>query len=286
VQPTPKSLVLDLLSSLRGRPMPVRALVAAGEVFGISAESIRVALVRLCGHGTIARNERGQYRLAPAAEPVQRHVAAWTRTEERVVPWRGGWIGVHTAGLARADRTRARRRDRALQFLGFRPLDPHLFVRPDNLKGGVGAVRAELQALGLDGDALVFVLADLDAATEARARALWDAEALRRSYRMTSAALARSAARLDRMPEREAMVESFVLGGRTLRQLVLDPLLPEPIVPSRERAALVEAMRAYDRLGRASWRGFLRSHGAPHLQTPRTAVAARWPEVAGSGVAA
>ncbi len=278
MQPTPRSLILDLLSSLRGQAMPVRALVAAGGVFGISAESIRVALVRLCGRGTIERTERSTYRIAPAAQPVQQHVAAWTRTEERLVPWRGGWVGAYAGGLERADRTRVRRRERALQFLGFRALEPHLFVRPDNLQGGVDAVRAELQALGLEPAALVFAMAQLDPTAERRARALWDGRALDRGYRETRAALARSAARLERMPAREAMVESFVLGGQVIRQLALDPLLPEPIVAAGERAALVDAMRQYDRLGRACWRAFMRSHGAPHLQTPRTAVAARWPQ--------
>jgi len=286
VHPTAKSLTLDLLSSLRGQPMPVRALVAAAAVFGISAESMRVALVRLCSRGTIERNERGQYRIAPAAQPVQAHVASWTRTEERLVPWRGGWIGVHTAGLERGDRARVRRRERALQFLGLRPLDAHLFVRPDNLKGGVDAARGELQALGLEPTALVFAIAQLDPTAEARARALWDGKALGRGYRATCAALERSAARLEHTPAQRAMVESFLLGGQAIRQLALDPLLPEPIVAAGERAALVEALRAYDRLGRAHWRGFMTSHGAPHLQTPRTAVAAGWPQHSGTGVVA
>jgi phenylacetic acid degradation operon negative regulatory protein len=260
--------------------MPVRALVAAGDVFSISAESIRVALVRLCAKATIERNERGLYRMAAAAQPVQAHVAAWTRTEERLVPWRGGWIGVHTAGLERGDRSAVRRRERALQFLGLRALDAHLFVRPDNLRGGADALRAELHGLGLDPAALVFAIAELDAAADARARALWNGAALCRAYRESCAALTRSSAHLERLPEREAMVESFVLGGRAIRQLALDPLLPQPIVPAGARAALVEAMRQYDRLGRACWRSFMKAHGAPHLQTPRTAVAARWPQSA------
>jgi len=283
VRPTPKSLILDLLSSLRGRAMPVRALVAAAELFDISPESIRVALVRLRDHGTIERNDRGQYRLAPAAAPVQRHVIGWTRTEARLVAWTGGWIGVHTAGLERGDRTAVRRGEQALRLLGFRPLAAHLHVRPDNLNGGVDAVRIALCDLGLDRAALVFHLDALDATTEAHARALWDGERLCDGYRAMRADLERSAARLDALPEREAMVESFVLGGQAIRQLAHDPLLPEPIVPAGERAAVVETMRVYDRLGRARWRPFLHAHGAPHLQTPRTASAAGWPERAAGG---
>ena len=286
MQPTARSLILDLLSSLRGQPMPVRALVAAGAMFGISSESLRVALVRLCSRGTVERNERGQYRIAAAAQAVQAHVAAWTRTGERLVPWRGGWIGVHTAGLERGDRARLRRRTRALQFLGFRTLAAHLFVRPDNFRGGVDAVRRDLLALGLDAAALVFAIAQLDPAAETRARRLWNGAALCRSYAQTRAALARSAARLDGLPTHAAMVESFVLGGQAIRQLALDPLLPEPIVAAAARAALVDTMREYDRLGRACWRSFMKAHGAPHLQAPRTAVAAQWPPHAATGAVA
>jgi phenylacetic acid degradation operon negative regulatory protein len=64
------------------------------------------------------------------------------------------------------------------------------------------------------------------------------------------------------------MVESFLLGGRVLRQLVLDPLLPEAILPVAERQHLVEAMRRYDRFGRGAWAGFLGEFDVPHLRTP------------------
>jgi hypothetical protein len=82
------------------------------------------------------------------------------------------------------------------------------------------------------------------------------------------------------------MVESFLLGGQAIRQLALDPLLPEPIVAAADRAALVETMRTYDRLGRACWRPFMTSQGAPHLRTPRDASAARWPQRAEGEVVA
>ena len=275
-RPTPKTLILDLLSSLRGRAMPVRALVAAAAVFEISAESLRVALVRLGERGTVARDARGHYRLTAATEPVQRHVAGWMALEERVLPWRGGWVAVHTAGVGRADRAGLRRRERALHWLGLRQLSSGLFVRPDNLRGGVDAVRDELRALGLEPTALVFALTRLDAAGEAAARRLWDPAALRRVYRDAAAALARSARGLAALPPPRAMVESFLLGGDAIRQLAHDPLLPEPLGPQAERAALVAALRDYDRLGRACWRDFLRAHGAPHLSAPRAAVDGGW----------
>jgi phenylacetic acid degradation operon negative regulatory protein len=169
---------------------------------------------------------------------------------------------VHTAGVTpRPAERQVRRRERALRFLGFRALEPGLAVRPDNLRGGAAALREELRALGLEAGALVFELGDLDAASEARARGLWDVAALCSGYRQSLADIDASEKQLQLATEEQAMVESFLLGGRVIRQLVLDPLLPEPIVPTAERDALVEAMRRYDRLGRACWAGFMERHG-------------------------
>lgn len=64
------------------------------------------------------------------------------------------------------------------------------------------------------------------------------------------------------------MVESFLLGGRVIRELVLDPLLPEPLAPEAERRALVSAMRRYDRAGRRAWASFMTRYGAPHVSSP------------------
>ena len=64
------------------------------------------------------------------------------------------------------------------------------------------------------------------------------------------------------------MVESFLLGGRVIRELVLDPQLPEPLAPEAERRALVAAMRRYDRAGRRAWASFMSRLGAPHMSAP------------------
>ena len=152
------------------------------------------------------------------------------------------------------------------------------YVRPGGeiLPRASGWPKAErvLQAIdaaakiGLDAAAPVFSISQLDIGNEKRARTLWDTETLRREYRNMSAALGESAARLSHLAPREAMAESFDLGGRGIRQIVLDPLLPEPIVPAGELASLVEAMRQYDRRGRELWRSFMKEHNAPHLRSP------------------
>jgi phenylacetic acid degradation operon negative regulatory protein len=267
-RPTAKSLTLDLLSSLRGAAMPVSALVAAAGLFRIDENALRVAIARLLASGQIARDERGQYRLGDAAHAVDRRVLGWRAAELRITKWTGGWWLVR-AGALPPPRTRERReRERALALLGFAELAPGFALRPDNLRAPLPELRAELRELGLERDALVALVRELDAESEARARALWKRDAFARCYARSLAELRASEARLAALPEQRAMAESFLLGGRVIRELVLDPLLPEPLAPEAERRALIAAMRRYDRAGRRAWASFMARYGAPHVSAP------------------
>jgi len=234
--------------------MPVRALVAAGALFKLDENNVRVALARLVAAGLVERDERGRYRAGSRAGAIGRQIAGWRRLVERLRPWYGGWVAV----LGDTGRATAGRSARARRFFAFRELVPGVHVRPDNLAGGVTAVREQLYALGLPGGVIVSRLEALDEQTATRARGLWDVRGLRASYRRARTTLAASARRLSRLAAADAMVESFVVGGGVIREIVLDPLLPEPLVPAAERAAVIAAMREYDRLGRACWAPFMR----------------------------
>ena len=271
--PSPKSAILDLLQSLsrgdgRGRSLPVRALVEAGALLGLPENGVRVALARLVARGLVERDGPGRYRLAAGAQPISRRVGGWSNADQRSVKWDGAWVAVHTQGRAGRDRVTRRGDARALAFLGFARLAPGLWIRPDNLRGGVAETRRALHELGLDPAVPVFRLDELDAKTEARARRLWDGEAIVSAQRREREALERSAGRLERLSRAAAMVETFLVGGRAIRQIALDPCLPEAIAPEAERRALVAAMREYDKAGRACWREFMRSHDAPHRAAP------------------
>ena len=250
-----KSLIIDLLSTMPSRyPVAVGALVRAAAVLGIGENSLRVALARLRTRGLVESDERGLYRLSAAAEPVNREVRSWRSIEQGVSEWDGSWVAVETSGLPRGDREGSR--PRALRLLGFEALTPALRVRPDNLVGGVSAVRQRLAALGYAPAAVVFKLSALDPDTDGRARSLWDASALEAGYAAIRAQLVASAERLSSVSAEEAMAESFRLGGEAVRRIVLDPLLPEPIVDTDARRALVDEMRRYDRIGRNCWKAW------------------------------
>lgn len=264
---TAKSLILDLLTAAGG-PVPVRVPMRVATLFGITENNVRVALARLLARSLVERDERGQYRISAEAAAIQSHVASWANVEDRMVSWDGGWIGVLAAGLLKRNRAARSRRLRAFELLGLKELDPHLWLRPDNLKGGVEAMRNRLFALGLDPRAVVFLLSGLDGETDARARGLWNVQALQAGYRKMRGTLLRSAKRLPKLPVEKSIVESFVLGGECLRQIALDPLLPEPILPGDERRGFIQEMRRYDRLGREYWWQFVREHAEEIFSPP------------------
>ena len=252
-----KSLAVDLLSTMPPRyAVAVGALLRGATVLGIGENSMRVALARLRARGLVESDERGFYRLSSVAEPVNRQVRSWRSIEEGVVEWDGSWLAVDMSGLPRRDRKCSRICLRALRLLGFESLTPGLRIRPNNLDGGVGEVRARLTALGFAPAPMVFKLMDLDVDLDVRARSLWDVATLEAGYRTGREGLEKSAARLSSLSEAEAMAETFRLGGEAVRRIVLDPLLPESIVDRGARRAFVETMRRYDRLGRDCWKGW------------------------------
>ena len=267
MKPRPKSVVLDLLSTLRKHSAPVRFLVAAAEIFDIDPNATRVAITRLLACGLIERDERGAYRTGAAASPILHRLNSWRRIETRTRQWDGSWIGAAPDACASTKDARLVG-TRALEFIGMREFSPGLWIRPNNLEGGLKAAREALLALRLPPDCPVFTLGDFDAAGEARARALWDAAAIRDLYRSIAADLERSSAKLLHMDERAAMAESFLLGGEAIRRIVLDPLLPDAIVPTAERDSLVRAMMAYDEVGRRCWAPFLGRYGVLANESP------------------
>lgn len=251
--PNPRHLIQKLLLGAEGEPISARDAIAACALFGIRENSVRVALVRLSAAGMIEAEGRGTYRIGPKAHELAENVRTWRTAEARVRKWSGKWIAVHCGALGRTDRVVLRQRGRALELLGFRELERGLFVRPDNLAGGVEDVRGRLYKLGLDAEAAVFVLGSLDDEREARARSLWKGKALTRSYVQWRQRLERWLASARSLDIESAARESFLLGNEAIRHVVFDPLLPDPLADASERRAFVDTLIEFDRAGHAIW---------------------------------
>jgi phenylacetic acid degradation operon negative regulatory protein len=254
VIPTARNLILNLLLASEERGQTARETIASCALFGIRENNVRVALARLVAEGLIEPTRRGAYRLGPRAAALADDVATWRFAEERVRDWAGGWITVHVGALGRSDRVALRGRNRALAMLGLRELDRGLYVRPDNLRGGVDEARERLHRLGLEPAAAAFVATGFDAGREARARNLWDGESLSLGYRTTRRELEQWRKRAGTLGPEAAAREAYLLGNEAIRQLVFDPLLPAPLVDVEERRAFVTAVLRHDDAGRACWR--------------------------------
>lgn len=246
--------------------MPVRALVEAGEIFGFAGNSVRVALARLLAQGRVGRDERGRYRQGPAVASALEAIRSWRHLESRTRRWTRGWIAVqNSAGRSRRQRVRD---EQALRLFGFRSVSSDLTLRPDNLRGGVDFIRRSLRDVGLCSSAWVARMTDFDSSSERRLCALWDVAELEQGYRTTIQQLSDSRAQLARAPVEQAMVETFRRGGDAIRQLVLDPLLPEEIVSGDSRGLLVASLKEYDAFGRSCWAPFLRRHSVTQRRSP------------------
>jgi phenylacetic acid degradation operon negative regulatory protein len=252
-----KTMVLDFLSNRSPREIPAQVMVAAGEVFGFSKQSVRMALARLVEHSAAVKTGRGRYRLSSFGEAMRRETRKWKHVADLTQPWSGAWIGVHDAMVPRSDRTALRRHERAMRLRGFRELSDGLWIRPANLRGSIGELHRDLRSLGLHPDALVFGLHDLDEQAGAKATSLWDTASLIASYKALADALRASKARLCRMSLESAAAETLILGRDVIRHINLDPLLPEDLMDQRPLQALIRAISDYDKVGKNIWRRFM-----------------------------
>jgi len=270
VSPTPKSLILNLLQAADGHPLSASDAVRAASLFGIRENSVRVALVRLAAAGLLASAGRGAYRLGPQATGMADELSGWRHAESRTCPWNGDWVMVATGDLGRSDRSALRTRQRALALLGLRELTPTLHVRPANLVGGASGLRERLYRLGLEAGTPVFLAQDLGMELEDRARQLWNGQALNQAYQRTHQQLQDWLAQSDPLDLDTAARESYLLGNDAIRQLVFDPLLPEPLVDVQARQAFTATVIAFDQAGHQIWQRLLSTPPSPSIpeETP------------------
>lgn len=260
MQVSVRSILTEVLSVAEAsghRVVRVSLLIDACAIFGFGANTVRVTLVKMRAAGTVDSPERGAYQLGKESLELSHRVMGWRAVSERMVEWDGSWAGVYTGHLGRSDRSALGRRTRALRLLGFRELADGLYIRPNNLRGGVSEVRAVLQRLGVEPGAVVTRMEELSEIDCRHARGLWDCASIVAGYIALREQLDDSTAKRDELPLERAMREAFMIGREVIRWITLDPLLPEQMVPRRERDALVEAMTRYDDTGQLLWRRYL-----------------------------
>lgn len=246
----PKHLIVNLLFAA-DEPVSSQVLVEVCRLFGITQNNARVTLARLTADKLVEAPRRGYYRLGEGAIPAVGVLNDWPNHEAQVCDWHNDWIGVFIGALGRTDRTGLRRRMRVLNLAGFEELEQGLFIRPNNLKGGVETLRKRLYQLGLESQARVFRLDSFSDAEQQQAITLWDVDALTALYQQECDDMQQWMANADQLTVEEGARQSFVMGDEVLRNIAYDPMLPSEMIDTELRAKRVAMMVEYDRVGKS-----------------------------------
>lgn len=257
-KPSPRLLLLRLLTVADKNTLTAAEAVLAGSVFGMTENSIRVTIARLTQADLAEAIGPAIYRIGPKAQKLGIDVASWHTSDKRIVKSDGSWIAVATGGLPRSDRKVLRARARALSLLGFRELDKGLYLRPNNLLGGINVARQRLLDLGLGKEAAVFKAYDFDSVRQEKALALWSDMQLEKHYEEMSQRLNNWLEHMDDLPYDVALREIFMLGDAGIRSVIFDPLLPAPLVDEAARQQYFSTVRRFNHEGRRLWFAFFK----------------------------
>ncbi|MFV0316929.1 MAG: PaaX domain-containing protein, C- domain protein [Microthrixaceae bacterium] len=261
-----RSVVASVLLGTEPPVMAPRALVRAGELFGLAEGTVRTALSRMTSAGELERDDTGRYRLV--GHLVERQRLQQASREPQLREWGGVWEMwvVESTGRAPAQRADLRLAARSLRLAELRD---GVWLRPDNLSrpsrdapsGGPGGSD---KTAGSDGAAetmatqarrfVAYPDRDDELASELWDLDGWDSAALKLRREM------HSVARRLQDPDAEALRDGFVLAAAVLRQFNSDPLLPVELCGPNHQGRILRAdFDSYD----ATFRKALRMWLAP-----------------------
>lgn len=205
---TARSVALSTLLGYHPPALPVSALIRVGALFGIAERATRVALTRMVKDGDVAV-EDGVYRLSERLLRRQRKQDAVgsPRTRE----WSGTWQMAIVTGTARplAERVALRKSMVAFRMAELRE---GVWLRPDNLQQEPSGALAEQ---------CVFFAARYDDA-KGLAEQLWD----------LSGWAAETRRLLGVLDDAGELVDGFLATAEVIRHLLLDPYLPDQLLPA------------------------------------------------------
>ncbi|RNL80132.1 PaaX family transcriptional regulator C-terminal domain-containing protein [Nocardioides marmorisolisilvae] len=203
-----RSVVLSLLLGAHPPELPVSALVDAGEMFGISDSTLRVALTRMVANGDLDRTD-GSYRLSPRMLERQRKQDAALDPAGR---WDGTWETVVVTSVGRSASDRAELRAQ-LSELRLAELREGVWLRPANLARPLP---------GWPADLITTFFGTPSEDPRALARRLWDLDAWNLDGRHLLGDIA--AARTN--------AERLTVAAAVVRHLRRDPALPGDLLPA------------------------------------------------------
>lgn len=244
---TPKTIMLDLLGVAFPKPVLSQHLWVISDIFSVPENSLRVALTRLVAKGWVTNDIRGEYHLSEKARARNAFIRNW-KGKNKQKAWNERWLACHLPkGSGRTERAKS---IKALEWYGFKPGLDLMWVRPDNLAILKSELQNVLRLLGLEANAHVFVLDEVDSSLVDNWLQLWPTQQMDNIYIALTKQLQSSA----KKPEKKrSLLETCLLGGEAIHYLVKDPQLPEEIHGRQHYDTLRETMENYDQMGRTIW---------------------------------
>jgi phenylacetic acid degradation operon negative regulatory protein len=233
---TARSLMLSTLLGTHPPRLPVRALVAVGELFGFAEGTVRTALSRMAASAELDA-DNGRYTLG---ERLRRRQASQDASRQaRPRQWDGSWWIAHVVAEGRSVGVRREFRSR-MRDAHMGELRPDVWLRPANIAGPEPS------------DDLLLTRGSLEGRDPAAlARQLWDVEGLRRTGERLTGAAADALAALA-AGDAAVLPDTFMVSVAVVRYLLADPQLPIELVGGDWPA---DGLRpTYDELERAHGR--------------------------------
>jgi phenylacetic acid degradation operon negative regulatory protein len=203
-----RSVVLSLLLGAHPPELPVSAIVDAGEMFGISDATLRVALTRMVANGDLERTD-GSYRLSARLLERQRRQDA---ALDPAAAWDGTWETVVVTSVGRSATDRAELRAQ-LAELRLAELREGVWLRPANLVRPLPAWPADLIT--------TFFSTPTDDPRGLAVR-LWDLDGWNLAGRHL----------LDDIAAARTNAERLTVAAAVVRHLRTDPALPIDLLPT------------------------------------------------------
>lgn len=250
---TPKTFILSLLQASGNHAMPINTMVAAGAVFGIRENAIRVTATRLTREGILKKSRRGVYRLGTGAIRASQYIERWRDGENRIKKWDGSWL---CGLLPNINMQNFKASRKAFGFFGFKEGLPNFWVRPNNLNMDIETLGNLLSQFGKMQNGEMFTARKFNKEMiDKWQNHLWPVEKRVDDQKKFLSTLTQSAERIEKMPMEAALVESFIMGSEAIRLLITDPLLPPEMMDITYRKKLHAAMLDYDTVGKRIWSG-------------------------------
>lgn len=253
----PRRLILELLDADAAMMCNGNRLIAAGGIFGFSTNQMRVALSRLVADGLLAKPQRGRYQLTGESIAMRNEIQRWQQLEAQLRPWHKDWCALVTGNLAAESSTRFRAQTRALKLRGLQRWRPGIWVRPNNLAGGLNQLCEDVSTLGLDAIAGSYLMNETNKDCERSLRILWDTKAINRNYQLRIKQTNAAIKRLETSKTTAVLAETLEFGGDMIRALLMDPLLPDTLLGNSYREQLIAGVKRYDTAGRTLWQQFI-----------------------------